>query len=203
MQSKNRSIENNKKTMVGKESTDDNIKKEERLVTDTSERGSVKERFDILFAEYTVGVEHTKRYSSYSNMILNYSFIGVSALLAWTVKEENILTYKIVCIYLTPIVVYITGLMYLYTMYMIGKVETFLVRLESSMNTLLVNHQFDPIHGWNHFMRKDGNTFNFLAYGPLFVIYSIYPLISCALGIWDFVYMGDPKLRQHRRTRVM
>ena len=89
---------------------------------------SLKEQLDVMLSEYSFGVEQTKRYSSYTDMILNYTFIGVAALLAWTVKEESILTYKLLCLYMTPTVVYITGLMYVYTLYMIGKDECVVVR---------------------------------------------------------------------------
>lgn len=54
---------------------------------------SPEKQFDMLFKEYQLGIEHTKRYGGYAISILNIMVLGVAAILAWIVSTESVNSY--------------------------------------------------------------------------------------------------------------
>ena len=89
-----------------------------------------------------------------------------------------------------PIYIYIVGLFYIYTQFVIGKVEYFLMCLEMKMRQLAKENDVKRIQGWNLFMRKDGNISNFLVYGFLFSVFILLPPISIIIGHSNTFFAG-------------
>ena len=165
--------------------------KTKEVVPEKKETVSVKEQFDMLFSEYKVGLEHTKRYADYANLTLNFTYLVLGAMIYWITYGKSLHTYKFLCIYLMPIYIYIVGLIYIYTQFVIGKVEYFLMCLESEMKQLAVKNDVTPIRGWNMEMKKDGNSSNFLVYGFIFGIFIFIPPIAIFIGHTNSFFAGD------------
>jgi len=153
---------------------------------------SVKDQFDMVFSEYQVGLEHTKRYADYANLILTISYIIIGAMLFWLSQEKDLAAYYLICLYVIPIFVYLMGLMYVHTLHMIGKTESYMLNLEACLISFTKKNSVNPFIGWNTFLSQEKNTFYYFVYGFLFLLFWLFPLVSIILlGNMRVIYTGE------------
>jgi hypothetical protein len=73
---------------MGRKSKSSNTKE---AVSEKKEIVTLKEQFDMLFSEYQIGMEHTKRYAGYANFTLNLTLTALGAMIAWITSGESLL----------------------------------------------------------------------------------------------------------------
>ena len=139
---------------------------------------SDKDRFDMLFQEYQLGVEHTKRYGNYTFSIMTVLMAGIGALFFWVLNAETEQSYLVASTYALPFFIYICSLLYMSNEYKTAKVEGYLIHLEGELKK--INSEFV---GWNStHMYGKGMWPLVLPYAPMFLLMIIGPIAFILMG---------------------
>ena len=113
-------------------------------------------------------------------------------MLFWLSQEKDLAAYYLICLYVIPIFVYLMGLMYVHTLHMIGKTESYMLNLEACLISFTKKNSVNPFIGWNTFLSQEKNTFYYFVYGFLFLLFWLFPLVSIILlGNMRVIYTGE------------
>ena len=150
----------------------------------------IKEQLDIFFYEHEMVFENAKRYAQYRTATIYFTVVGLGALLAITVQTENIFIYKVLCIYVMPIFIYIVSLYYVNLLYMTAKTEEYSCNIESEINNYAKRNEVKIFLGWNIYIAQEKAGVNLVVYACKLLLLAMYPPISILFGAKYYLFVG-------------
>jgi hypothetical protein len=152
---------------------------------------------DVIYEEYKLSCNSSAKYLQYIYNGLSIYLIAMVSCFSLNLNIEDIFNYRLIYIFILPILTYVFGLFYSYNGYAIASHGLFQMYCELKIRILLACHipdiQVDTFCGWNLYkLRNTDEKIKFpilksiniliLPYGTCLVLFLLTPAITILVG---------------------
>jgi hypothetical protein len=152
---------------------------------------------DVICEEYKLSCNSSSKYLQHIYNGLSIYLVAMVSCFSFNLNIEDIFNYRLIYVFILPILTYVFGLFYCYNGYAIASHGLFQMYCELKIRILIAYHmpdiQVDPFYGWN--LYKLSNTDEkikfpvlkstnilVLPYGTCLVLFLLTPAITILVG---------------------